>query len=343
VSAPANASPRHCWRHPEGALPGVLALAYVGCAHAAGLALLVFGGLLVFVVGVALVAHSLVVAAYLIHECTHRLVFLDVDANHRLGEVLSWLCGTSYASFGRIERMHLRHHADRADVVCFDLQGFLRGAPAWLRRAVLALEWAHVPACELLMHAQVMVRPFYDPTIRHERRRVLATGASRIAFFWLLFAANPWSLAGYALAWLLFVKALFLADAFAHTYPFYAVASEREPVPREGRDARFDMEHTWSNLVSTRCRFANLYNLNFGYHNAHHARPAEPWFRLPQVHAQLFTADASQVLPYREVWRSFHRNRVHCVLAEEMGGVGEGPGRADAFQGVHGVSFLSIV
>ena len=331
------------WRTEEGAWPSSLALLHVALAHALGIALLAQGGWIPFLAGILLLAHGLVVAGYLIHECAHLVVFRKRDWNMRLGGLLSWLCGASYASFGRIQRMHLRHHGDRADVVCFDLKAYLRSAPAWLRNTVLALEWAHVPASEGVMHAQVMVRPFLEEGLHYERGRVIATAASRLAFFALLFAIGPWVLIGYGIAYLLFVKALFLADAFAHTYPFIVLEHERSALDSSGRNAEWDARNTWSNLVSDRFPVLNVLNLNFGYHNAHHDRPAEPWYRLPEVHANLYPADSVKVMPYREVWRSFHRNRVRCILAEEETGPGEGPGRADGFLAVHGVSFLTIV
>lgn len=343
TASPPTRSAASLWRSDDAAKPTLLAVGYVAAAYALGLAGLTARGWLPFLLGIALVAHSLVVSAYLIHDCAHLLVFRRRIDNFRLGEVLSWLCGAAYARFPRIHRMHLRHHADRADVACFDLRGFLLSAPAWLRQLVLALEWLHLPAAELVMHAQVIVRPFTDEAVRSERARVLVVAGTKVAFFTILGLVSAWALVGHALAYLLFVKALFLADAFAHTYPFFIVAREEEPVPRDGRNAHYDTLHTYSNVVSDRSPLLNLFNLNFGYHNAHHDRPAEPWYRLPQVHRDLYPADSPQWMPYREVWRSFHRNRGRCVLADDPGEIGEGPGRVDDFLAVHGVSFLTIV
>ncbi|MEZ5501547.1 MAG: fatty acid desaturase [Halioglobus sp.] len=103
------------------------------------------------------------------------------------------------------------------------------------------------------------------------------------------------------------------------------------------------MQHTYSNLLSARRPWLNLWNLNFGYHTAHHERMGTPWYKLPALHRQLFGAAHTTVLPIGELLGTWHRNRVKRVFVHDYGAVGEGPGRADGFVGAHGVSFLSIV
>jgi hypothetical protein len=48
-------------------------------------------------------------------------------------------------------------------------------------------------------------------------------------------------------------------------------------------------------------------------------------------------------LPLAELLRTWHRNRVRRVLSDDYGAPGQGPGRADAFVGAHGVSFLTVI
>jgi fatty acid desaturase len=332
------------WRYQDGAVPNSLAIAYVLCGQLAGVYAITSDYLLLNVAGTLLLASSLIIAGYLIHELTHSLIFKQKRHNTLLGEVLLWICGSSYASFDRIRNMHMRHHGERADISCFDHEKFIRQAPHWLRRTIFIAEWLHIPAVELLMQFQVMIRPFRDKQYHDQRIRVIATGISRLVFFGILFSINTWSILFYAIAWLCFLKALFLAEAFAHTYEMYYVSHHKDPVPREGRNAEYDRHHTYSNVVSQRFPWLNLYNLNFGFHNAHHDKPTTPWYRLPQLQAQLYAEGSPQYLPYREVMVSFHKNRTRCILASEHpSAVGEGQGRADNFLGVHGVSFLSIV
>lgn len=331
------------WREPAGAVPNTLALGYVFLGHPLALVLLVQPGWLPFLAGIALAAHTMLIAAYLVHECAHATLFAERRDNARVGEALLWITGAGYAAFERVQHMHLRHHQDRADVALFDYRKFLRQAPPWVSRAIELLERAHVPAVELVMHAQVMVRPFREPALRGYRDRVVRMLLTRVALFALLASATPWALVGFSLAYLLFLKGLFLGDAFAHTYPEYFVTHPEEPVPRDGRDKTYDVAHTFSNLVSTRRPWLNLWNLNFGYHTAHHERASVPWYRLPAAHAEWFGNDHPSVLPFAELGRAIQRHRVRRVRGVDPGEVGTGPGRADGFAGVLGVSFLSIV
>lgn len=332
------------WRHDDGAVPNLLAFSYIAASHVGGIALLATGHPLAWVMGVLLLAHSLVIAAYMIHDCAHMAVFRSRRATLVAGETLSWLCGSAYAPIARIVRIHMRHHVDRADLALFDPRVFLAGASAFLRRLVYVAQWCYIPAVELIMHYQIVVRPFTDKAFAADRLRVIVMGASRIAFFTVIFMLSPWALLGYAVAYMVFLTALFVADAYAHTYEFFLVADVNEMVSREGRgEDDYDKHHTYSNLISERWPWMNLLNLNFGYHSVHHDRPATPWYRLPEVHRRTYAANAPQVLPYRELWRSFHTNRLKRIEALDAGDVGSGPGRADGFLGVHGVSFLTVV
>ena len=80
------------------------------------------------VAGVLLCAHSMVLAAYLIHEAAHQTLFAGRTANRLRGEAMNFIAGSSYASFERIRHMHIRHHVDRADLDLLRFQGL--DAPA---------------------------------------------------------------------------------------------------------------------------------------------------------------------------------------------------------------------
>lgn len=335
--------PSGFWRHSDGAIPNLLAFTYIAAAHIGGLALLAFPHPLAWGAGVLLVANSLVIAAYMIHELSHMCIFRSRQVTVVVGEILSWLCGSAYAPIGRIIRIHMRHHVDRADLALFDPRVFLKTAPQWFRRLVYALEWGYVPAVELIMHYQVVLRPFFNEAFAAERLRVIAVGAGRLAFFAFIFMLSPWALLGYAMAFMIFLTVLFIGDAYAHAYDYFLVSDVNEKVSREGREGDYDKEHTFSNLVSVRWPWLNLLNLNFGYHSVHHDTPNVPWHRLPKVHAEVYGDDAPQVLPYQELWRSFHVNRLKRIEAEDAGSIGTGAHRADDFLGVHGVSFLTVV
>lgn len=134
-----------------------------------------------------------------------------------------------------------------------------------------------------------------------------------------------------------------LDDAFHHTFDQYFVDDEQAEVPMEGKDRVYEQANTWSNVVSARHPWLNWLTLNFGYHNAHHEKVAVPWYRLPQLHRELYGEQSRELMDWPELLRTFHRNRIRRVLDDDYGAVGEGSNRADGFVGAHGVSFLTVV
>jgi fatty acid desaturase len=329
-------------REPDGVVPNSLALAYAVTAQIAGLFLISRQQTAVAPAGILLTAHSMVIAAYLVHECAHMTLFRARTLNRWVGELMAWIAGAAYASFERIRHFHIRHHRDRADVARFDYKRFLQSRSRWVRRLVYGLEWVYIPAVELIMHGQVLVRPFVDEQLKSARPRVLLVLLTRAALFLWLYSVQPWSLLWFTLAYLLFVTVMNFGDAFHHTFDQYFVASDDEPVPMAGKDRDYEQRHTYSNLVSSRHPWLNLLALNFGYHNAHHERASVPWYRLPALHRELYADGNRQLLPYRQLWRTFRRNRLARILDDDYGAVGDGEGRADGFVGAHGVSFLTV-
>jgi fatty acid desaturase len=333
---------RRLWREAAGAVPNTLALGYAVLGYLAGFLLMAADSLVLNAAGVLLTAHAMVIAAYLIHEAAHYTLFARPSHNVLAGEAMNWIAGGCYASFERIRHLHLRHHRDRADVTCFDYKAFLARRPR-LARLVVALEWAYVPAVELIMHLQVIVRPFTDASQRRYRARVLAVLTVRLALLAALAAASLKAALLYGVAYALLLTTLNFFDAFHHTFEQY-FADADAPVPMNGRDRAYEQANTYSNVVSVRWPLLNLLTLNFGYHNAHHERAAVPWYRLPALHAELFGDGRRELMALPELLRSFHRNRLRRVVEDGYGAVGgPGPGRADAFVGAHGVSFLTVV
>ena len=101
------------------------ALAYSVLGYGLGWAILLLGGLWGVIPGALLLGHSMVIAAYLIHECAHNTIFRDNRHNAYLGECLAWLCGACYGRYDDIRYKHFRHHVDNDDVVWFDYEAFL--------------------------------------------------------------------------------------------------------------------------------------------------------------------------------------------------------------------------
>ncbi|MEO8180966.1 MAG: fatty acid desaturase [Deltaproteobacteria bacterium] len=333
---------QHLFREPDGALPNTLALGYALGGYALAFVLLTRSGLGSAVLGVLLAAHCMFIAAYLLHEALHQSLLAGRFANRVAGEVLSFVAGGSYASYERLRRLHLRHHHERADVSCFDYKAFLRRCPGPVRALVLALEWLYVPAVEVLMHLQVIVRPLVQPSQRRHLPRVAAMLVLRVGLLALLGVAAPRAVALYSLAYGLLLTALHFFDAFHHTYEQYFIAPDA-PLPVPVASRAYEQANTYSNVVVVQPAWLNLLCLNFGYHNAHHERAGVPWYRLPALHRELFSAPPPQLLPLSELIASFHRQRVRRVLSDDYGALGTGRGRADGFVGAHGVSFLSVV
>jgi omega-6 fatty acid desaturase (delta-12 desaturase) len=119
-----------------------------------------------------LLAHGMTIAAYMIHECGHNLVFRRVRDNGKLGRALSWLCGASYGTYEDMRYKHFRHHVDNDDVVWFDYEKFFADHPRVLA-ITRFLEWFYIPAHDLIMHVIMVFTSFIIPERRDQRRRNL--------------------------------------------------------------------------------------------------------------------------------------------------------------------------
>ncbi|RRU73729.1 fatty acid desaturase [Stutzerimonas xanthomarina] len=339
-----NAKP--LYRYADGRVPNTLAILYTVLAYGGGLALLFAANGWLNALGTLLLAHGMIIAAYLIHEFAHGAIFSVPKHNEWAGNVCSWLCGSCYAEFQDLRKKHMRHHVDRADVITFDSKAFLKARPLWFQKLVLALEWAYVPAVELIMHFYVIALPFITDNDKHRARRgkVAAVLAVRTLLFAGLAVLSLKAVLLYAVAWMIMLSVLRFADAYQHTYEAFAVLEDGGKLPEDKRrDRSYEQQNTYSNVVSERWPALNLLLLNFSFHNAHHEKPVAPWYRLPKLHAELYGSTYNQVIPMRNLLGSFHRYRVRRVLDDDYGVVSEGPHKADNFYGAVGVSFLTAV
>lgn len=332
---------RSLFRDREAAFANTTMLLWVSIGWLLSFALMGNAALLVNIIGVLLCTHTMVLAAYLIHEAAHQTLFATRGANLAVGEGMNFIAGSAYASFERIRHMHIRHHVDRADLSCFDFKGLLQRRPA-LRRALEVMEWGYIPATEILMHLQVVWRPFFVPSQRSHLPRSLLMLLVRCTLLVLLGLWSLKALALYCVAVIAQLHVLNFFDAFHHTFEQYFVAAE-QPVPMQGRDQAYEQANTYSNLISTRFPCLNLLTLNFGYHNAHHQRASVPWYRLPAYHRSLYGERSTAVMPVLDLLRTWHRNRVRRVGSDFYGATGGGLSHVDDFVGAHGVSFLTVV
>ncbi len=211
----ATAKKKPLFRYTDGPLPNTLAMSYTLFGYVAGVALLFVANPWLNALGTLLLAHAMVIAAYLIHEFAHGTIFSVPKQNQWAGNVCSWMAGSCYAEFQDLRKKHMRHHVDRADVITFDSKAFLMARPVWVRKLVLALEWAYVPAVELIMHWYVVALPFVTGNEKHRARRgqVALIFVLRTALFAIVGLFSLKALAFYALAWMIMLTVLRFADA----------------------------------------------------------------------------------------------------------------------------------
>lgn len=326
------------FRHADGLLPTLAALSYGAGAWVLGLWLCTVPSLWLNGAGVLLLCHALVISAYLLHECAHNSVFAASAHNARLGLALAWQTGACYSAYEALREKHFRHHIDNADVVALDHRRWLQRHPR-IRRLVIMLEWAYVPALDLLMHALAVVRPWRrnDAGVRRRIARVLCI---RLALFGVLGWYSAKALVLYGVAYLLFLHVMRFFDVHQHTYEVIEIGGTDKPAAPLRGNREYEQQHTFSNLISAHQPWLNLLALNFPYHNAHHARPTEPWYRLPALHRSLFGERSEQVLKFRHLLQSYHRFRVERIMGVEQDMLGDGPARGRDFAGALGVSFL---
>ncbi len=287
-----------------------------------GLAGLFHASWLVNAAATLALAHGMIIAAYLIHECAHNTVFRSSRNNARLGQAMSWLCGASYGTYEDIRYKHFRHHVDNDDVVWFDYDRFFEEHPR-LTRFFKALEWLYVPAHDLLMHTIMVFTSFVIPQRRDQRLRNVAVIAIRGGLFLALLVFMPKAALLYVVAYLMMVHVLRFVDMLQHDYPYNLTLFDYKPPPHKG-DREWEQAHTFSNPISLRWPLLNWLVLNFGYHNAHHADMTVPWYRLQELHERISGGDPSRVIPFGSQLRLYHANRVRRVHNPQPDGYPQG-------------------
>jgi len=258
-----------------------------------------------------LLAHAMTIAAYLIHECGHNVIFHRHRDNATLGRMMSWLCGAAYGTYEDMRYKHFRHHVDNDDVVWFDYEDFFERHPL-ITKSIRVLEWFYIPAHDLLMHSVMIFTSFVIPQRRNQRLRNVSVILIRGGIFLTAVIFAPKVALLYAVAYLIMMHILRFMDSVQHDYPYSTTLFESSRAPRKG-DTEWEQEHTFSNTLSSRFVRLNWLTLNFGYHNAHHANMHLPFYRLPALHAELSGNDANYVIPLSAQLKLYHRNRVSRI------------------------------
>jgi len=302
------------FHEPRGLLYHGGAVAYAVLAWGFGLAGLFSPHWAVNLAATLLLAHGMVIAAYMIHECGHNTVFRSNQSNARLGRALNWIAGSAYGTFEDIRYKHFRHHMDNDDVVWWQYGPFFATHPR-VYRVTRLLEWFYIPAHELIMHGIMMFTSFVIPQRRGQRVHNVTVILVRGGIFLLVLIMFPKAAVLYFIATMLMIHVLRLMDSTHHDYGPNPTLYAQQPASRFGGRAA-EQDHTFSCPLSLRFERLNWLVLNFGFHNAHHARPTIPWYRLPAWDRKKFGTDACRFIPFSSQLRMYHRFRVCRVMHE---------------------------
>ena len=329
-----------------GVLANSVAFSFAIFGYIAGVFMLFNSHWLVNLAGLLLTAQALIISAYLLHELSHWSIFKTPKSNQRWGVLMSWINGSCYSSFAEIRAKHMHHHVDRADVLTFNVQHFMRDLSPLTRHMIKALEWAYIPALEIVMHYLVIILPFVQSQWHRKRVRLLAVLLVRAPLFALMvwISVKAWLL--YLVAYGIMLTALRFADAFQHTYDVFLESTLAQTggkiIDGKLRDRAYEQANTFSNLTSLSYPWLNLLFLNFPYHNAHHHKPIAPWYQLPQLHGELFADTAKlPVIPMSTLLSAYHRHRIARLQSDDYGVITNDS--AKGFIGAAGVSFLTAL
>ena len=300
----------------EGAIYHSGALAYAVAGYLTGFLGILQESIWVNLIGMVLLGHAMTIAAYMVHECSHNTVFKSNQGNARLGELLLWLVGSNYGTYEDIRYKHFRHHVDNDDVVWFDYEAFFECHPLVLKVTKI-LEWCYIPAHCLIMHLVTMISGFLIPERRDQRIRNAVVICIRGGLFLLLCWFSPKAGLLYVMAYLWMVTILRFMDSLEHDYPYRLNLYTDERSPHKG-DLGWEQEHTFSPLISLRFDWVNWLVLNFGHHNAHHAKPTTPWFRLPELHRELFGSSPDRIIPLSSQLTIFHKYRTNRIMHDDL-------------------------
>lgn len=297
---------------PEGLWYHGGAVVYASLGYVLGIVGLLASHWAVNAAATLLLAHAMTIAAYMIHECGHNLVFRTVKDNAKLGRYLSWLSGSAYGTYEDMRYKHFRHHVDNDDVVWFDYEQFFANHPMVLR-VTRILEWFYIPAHEIIMHFIMVFTSFIIPQRRNQRFRNVTVLIIRGSLFLGLLLWSPKAAALYVVAYLTMMTILRFMDSLQHDYGYHTTLFDFGKPPRKG-DFAWEQEHTFSNPHTLAYPKLNWFTLNFGYHNAHHDDMTVPWYRLPARHQEMFGDNPKVVIPLRAQLSIFHRQRVRRIV-----------------------------
>ncbi|NOR18945.1 MAG: fatty acid desaturase, partial [Xanthomonadales bacterium] len=236
------------------------ALLYAVSGYFLGLYGLFSANWLVNIAATLWLAHAMVIAAYMIHECGHNTVFKSNDNNARLGRFLNWICGSSYGKFEDIRYKHFRHHMDNDDSVWFVYDDFWEQRP-WAARVTQFFEWFYIPMHEFLMHFMLIFSSFIIPQRRDQRTRNIIVILVRGGVFFSVLFFYPKAAFLYFVAYILMLQVLRFMDSLQHDYGSNPILFEKDAPSRYGGRAN-EQAHTFSVPLSMKYIPINWLTLN---------------------------------------------------------------------------------
>lgn len=332
--------------HQKNFLWNSLAILYTLGSYGVGIDLFLIPNNWINVLGVIVLAHSLVLSALLAHEFMHGNTFSNVYWNTVGGSLMLWLNGGCYTRFKDLVKMHIAHHVNRIDYCRFDLLTFLQSIPPPLRWGLLSLEWLYFPILAFLVRIYLILVPFWLPERKDERFRIILIFSIRVSLFIVLGLISFKALLLYFLAYISMIHVLRFMDAFQHTYESLSVGvSQPNHTPEFALHLTniYEQANTFSNIISQKYWWLNLLLLNFGYHNAHHQFMKCPWYYLHKLDRELYPNTDTHYITLTELFGNYHRFRISRIFTGQGKAIdGERGSRIQEFYGAIEVSFLVV-
>ena len=288
------------------------ALLYTITAYTLGIIGLFSQDILINIISIIVLAHGMIIAAYLVHECAHNLIFKKMLHNTYLGRILTWLCGASYGTYEDIRYKHFRHHVDNDDVVWFDYEDFFRKHPLILKITQI-LEWFYIPIHEIIMHIIMAFTSFIIEERRDQRRRNISVLLLRSSLFIFISLYFPVVALYYLVSYVIMMTVLRFMDSIQHDYSYNLTLFSNDRPERKG-NSEWEQEHTFSNPISMKIPVLNWLVLNFGFHNAHHSDMTVPWYQLQEKHKEMFGDNSRNHVPFLAQLKIFHKQRVNRII-----------------------------
>ncbi|CAN7562096.1 fatty acid desaturase [Trinickia sp. LjRoot230] len=304
-----TSSERSTWELGRRRLVDLATVTYTFGGYAFALYLVTRHGWLVPSAGALLMVHTMILSALLTHECMHETMAKSAALNAWLGKAMTLVSGACYVPYALLKKQHLDHHRNRVGYDGFSLTRWVAQLPAPLRQLTIGLEYMYFPVLSIAARIRSLAVPLIEPRHRRLKARIGTVLILRASGYGILFWVSPWSWLWIFSAYLGMLTILRIYDCFHHTFDVIALGA---PMPQLDRE--YEQRNTYSSLLSAKRPWLNGIFLNYGYHNAHHARPRAHWSELPRIDEALYPATRAHCIYFNELLRWYHRHRTARVV-----------------------------